>query len=448
MRHSDSKSFTDSILGRIGSWLPRGWIWRVSSLGPLQTLLSVMHMTAFGRKGYRAALREVFDRMHEAFGWSGDAPTPSALTQARGKLSEKMCRDLFRRLSDEATAVSSHARLRYRDFARVVAVDGTKVPLASTPALKRDFGCPQGEHLAPQALLSVLWNIGGNVPVDWRLGRCDGSEQADLESMLGSLGDGDLLLADRLYPSRALMAELHRRKIHFVFRIKVEGPRSMREIREFQQSNATDLTTEMIDHPGIPMRLVRGYREGSEHMVFVTSLPADDHSAQAVADLYQRRWAIETAYREGKTWHGLGDLPGRSKQHIRQEVCALMIHWLMQGELEGQARAAYAEEIRKQPTTPTAWTPAEGITEIPVRFNRALAATSIALLMAAAVTSQDAAIESWRVSIRYLWKNRSRIKPGRSYRRTSQRPHILRKRDEMSRAQVKGGRKKARPCDC
>ena len=79
---------TNSVLNTIGSWLPRGWAWRRLALGQLQTLLTVANLVAFGGKGYRSALRDVFDAMHRAFGWDGGAPTPSALTRARGKLSE------------------------------------------------------------------------------------------------------------------------------------------------------------------------------------------------------------------------------------------------------------------------------------------------------------------------------------------------------------------------
>ena len=434
--------FTDSILSRIGTWLPRGWVWRRSALGPLQTLLTVIDMVSMGGKGYRAALRDVFKDMHRAFGWGDGAPTPSALTQARGKLSEKMCRDLFRRMSKEADRVTSRGRLSYADFQRIVAVDGTRTALASTASLKRDFGCPFGDHLAPQALLTVLWDLGGNVPVDWRVGRHDGSEQADLNDMLGSLGVGDLLLADRLYPSRELMAELHRRGIHFVMRVKTTGTTLAREIAAFAASGLDDQTVPLPEHPSIQIRMVRGHRDGSEHIVVVTSLVDAAHDARAIADLYQRRWGIETAYREAKGWHGLGELPGRSKQMVRQEVCALMLFWLMQGELEGQARRVYADEIRKQPEVDPKWTPAEGIAEIPVLFNRKLLAISVALLMAAAVADMDEAVLSWRVSIRYLWQNRARRRPGRQARRTSERPHNIRMRDEISSAAAKGGRKK------
>lgn len=159
----DRAIFITRILNQFGEWLPRGWVWLRSALGPLQTLLTVMHMVASGNKDYRAAPRDFFDDMHHAFGWGDGALTPSALTQARGKLSEKMCRDLFRRVAGEAGQVRSRSRLRYRDFKRIIAAYGTHTSLTSTAGMKRDFGCPFGEHLAAQALLRVLWDIGGNI---------------------------------------------------------------------------------------------------------------------------------------------------------------------------------------------------------------------------------------------------------------------------------------------
>lgn len=436
----NATTVVDSIFTKFSEALPLGWTWRCSPLGPRQTLMTVMHMVTTGAKRYRKALRDVFDDLHRYFGWTGPVPTPSALTQARGKLTEKQCRDLFRLLAKEARHVKSHAQLRYADFQRVVAVDGSDLPLRSTAQLKAAFGCPAGDHLAPQALMTVLWDVGGNVPVDWRIGRYDDSETGQLTNMLGSLGPGDLLLADRLYASMDMLAELHRRGIAYVMRVKT-GSTSLREFAAFAASDAQDAVVTLRN--GLTVRLVRSYREEAEHMVFVSSLRQEDgHNAQAIADLYQRRWAIETAYREGKDWLGLDELPGNNKQQIRHEAAALMIFWLMQGELEGQAREVYAKEIRQQPEVDEDWTPAEGIAEIPVRFNRSLSATSTGLLLAAAVGSMEDAIRSWKTSIDYLWRNRSRKRPGRTYRRTSQRRHVIRKRDEESVALARGGRKK------
>ena len=88
----------------------------------------------------------------------------------------------------------------------------------------------------------------------------------------------------------------------------------------------------------------------------------------------------------------------------------------MEGELEGQARKEYADEIAQQPDVDPAWTPTEGIAEIPVRFNRALAAQAIPLIKEVVCTDMTSAIERWQRCIHYLWRNRSRRRPGRSYR--------------------------------
>jgi hypothetical protein len=444
MSNFDASAVVESIFTRFSDELSLGWVWEQSPLGPRQTLLTVMHMVTTGQKRYRSALRQVFQEIHRSFGWEGRVPTPSALTQARGKLTEKRCRDLFRLLLKEARHVKSHAQLRYARFDRLVAVDGTKVTLRSNAKLKRAFGCPAGDHLAPQALLSVLWDLGGNVPVDWRIGRYDDSETGHLRNMLGALTSSDLLLADRLYPSRDLISELNQLGINYVMRVKTGG-NCLKEVDAFLKSGADDVTVELEGFPGVFIRLVRAHRPGSEHIVLITSLSQVEHSPKAIADLYQRRWGIETAYREGKSWLGLDELPGRDKQQIRHEVAALMIFWLMQGELEGQAREVYADEIRAQEGVDPDWSPAEGIAEVPVRFNRPLAATSTAIVLAAAVTSETEAIFQWQVSIRYLWQNRSRRRPGRSFRRTSQRPHRIRKRDDQSIALAKGGRAKDQP---
>lgn len=437
MSNINVNTFTASILGKCGKFLPLGWVWGESPLGPQRTLATIMTMVVSGQ-GYRSALSTVFENADVGWYKSNSIPSSAALTQARAKLSEKMLRDLFRRLCAEATHVKSRAQFRYRDFRRCVAVDGTSLALKSTPKLKKAFGCPSGPHLAPQAELTVLWDLGGNIPVDWRMGACDETETGHLDDMLRNLEGGDLLIGDRLFPSRDLMARCIKRGIHFVFRAKIDGKRSMKELIEFRENDLDDQVVELMGHPGVKVRLTRAYLPDSTHIVCITSLMAEDgHTREAIADLYQRRWGIETAYREAKTWTQLANLPGYSKEHVRQEIAALMIYWLMQGELIGQTREAYAEEISAQPGVEPNWTPAEGICESPVRFNRALAATMISSIMSMAMVDMEKAVQIWKSNIEYLWRNRSRRKPGRHYRRTSERPHKPKKRDEISVAKSK-----------
>ena len=57
MGNFDRAIFTTSILNTIGSLLPRGWAWRRSALGPLQTLLTVMNMVAFTERPFGCPIK-------------------------------------------------------------------------------------------------------------------------------------------------------------------------------------------------------------------------------------------------------------------------------------------------------------------------------------------------------------------------------------------------------
>jgi hypothetical protein len=444
MSKSYATTCNNNVLHHISAFLTRGWKWRKSPLGPLQTVLTLIQMSAFGIRGNAAAMQKLFDEVGgEYLGWL-KPPSDSAFSRARRKCTRETIGNLLDSLRPECTHIRSHPQMRVAGFERVIAVDGTKLALSSQGTNKADFGCPNGEHLAPQALLTVLWDVGGNVPVDWRVGRFDESENAHLDSLLGSLDEGDIMLADRLYPSSALMERMVLAGRDFVFRVKTKSG-ALRTIKDFAASDERERVIEIRGNSTVSVRLVRGHRQGTEDIVFATSvLDADTLSAEAVADLYQRRWAVETAYREGKDWLSLRHLPGRNREQVEQEIAAVMLYWLMQGELEGQVRKKYAKEIAAQKPAVAAGQPATAseISELPVRFNRNLAAVVIGDVLRHAMADSGRAVEIWRVGMDNIWRHRSRRRPGRSNRRTSQRPHDLKKRDDIARANAKGGRAK------
>ena len=445
MSKSIVSTCNDNILHQIGAYLRRGWTWRRSPLGPLQTLMTLMQMTLFSARGSAAAMQQLFDAVGgECLGWSA-VPSDSAFSRARRKSDPRELQDLHHHLRQECPHIDSHPHLRVNGFTRVISVDGTKLELSAQGRNKTDFGCPSGDHLAPQALLTLLWDVGGNVPVDWRIGRFDDTENAQLESLLDALEEGDILLADRLYPSCALMERMVKTQRDFVFRVKT-GCTALRVIADFAASDANDAVITLPGNNAVRVRFVRGYRKGSEDVVFATSvIDQNILSSEAVADLYQRRWAVEIAYREGKDWLALGRLPGRNRHQVEQEVAAVMIYWLLQGELEGQVRKKYAKEIAQQKPTEKEGHPptAREIVEMPVRFNRKIAAIVVGDVVRKGLANRDEAVRIWRAGVNNIWRHRSRRKPGRSYRRTSQRPHDLKKRDAIARAQARGGREKA-----
>ncbi len=61
------------------------------------------------------------------------------------------------------------------------------------------------------------------------------------------------------------------------------------------------------------------------YMLFVTNLPADSYTPQAIADLYDLRWEVETFYKTGKSGLGLNDLPSRKPHVVRTLIKAALI---------------------------------------------------------------------------------------------------------------------------
>ena len=170
MSNFHATASSDNVLHHFGELLPRGWCWRRSPLGPQQVLLTLMQMTAFGTHGYRTAMENLFEQVGKPLEWDA-VPSTAAFTQARPKLTPAMLRDLFAELSATTSHVGSHPQLRCRGVKRLIAVDGCKLSLVSRGTNKQVFGCPSGDHLAPQALLTLLWDLGSNAPIDWRVGR-------------------------------------------------------------------------------------------------------------------------------------------------------------------------------------------------------------------------------------------------------------------------------------
>lgn len=125
-------------------------------------------------------MQQLFDAVGgECLGWDA-VPSDSAFSRARRKSDPRELQDLHHHLRQECPHIDSHPQLRVSGVTRVISVDGTKLELSAQGSNKADFGCPSGDHLAPQALLTLRWDVGGNVPVDWRIGRFDDTENAQI----------------------------------------------------------------------------------------------------------------------------------------------------------------------------------------------------------------------------------------------------------------------------
>jgi len=311
-------------------------------------------------------------------------------------------------------------KVRYEEY-RLLAVDMTTLGLppykAVTEAFKNPKDSKKRSAKAPQATLTVLWDIGTNSPVDWRLEACYSSERFAAYDMIEQLGKHDLILADRGYPSRRMFLDIDKRGAKYLIRMPLGKAGGFREVREFSLDNML-WDTEILLHdnrlrkgdPTIRVRLIKHRLPTGEIAVFATNLlSVTDHPAAALCALYCHRWDLETAFREMKVWHGLENFNARFADGIHQEVSALMIFMVLTAELEHQARMYHDVAMKEIPA---------GVVQEPnIRFNRKLIAECVGyLLIAAAVGSKSVEAEYIRC-MKTLWRFRQKKKPGRKFER-------------------------------
>ena len=407
-----------------------GWHWqrRRGSLGPAQVLVSLMIMSVLDGKGYARTLLELKTFLGRMLGW-GSPPTAQALSQARRKLSPEVCRQVVTQVRSLCTASRTHAAFGYGGF-RVLAIDGTKLALPAYKKLLDHFGSPKQSPKGPQASFTLLWDVGANQPVDWRVDPYRTCERVHALEFTAQLGPGDLLLGDRNFASRRIVFALHARGADWLMRVRSSGAGTLAEVSAFVASGASETQEILVerDHQGrprpgsprVPVRLLRMALDNGEVAVFMTSLidPAR-HPAQTLIDLYAARWKIEIAFRELKIWHGLERFHARYVDGIAQEIAAVMLFQLLSSEVEALAR------IRLQAAPPIEQTPADKLPHLiqpKLRFNRRTIADYAVMLLYAAATGEEQVRKEFEEALRSIWRGRQVVKPRRSFPRERKSP--------------------------
>jgi hypothetical protein len=392
-------------------------------------VLSLITMSVLGCRGYEHTLDEMKQRLGRELGWlrQRDVPSPSALSQARLKLNAAMCASIVSQVYAMCSTARTYASLGYGGY-RLLALDGTKLALPAYKALQDHFGCPShgdGRELAgPQASLTVLWDVGANQPVNWRLGPYKVSERVHADELIGGVGPGDLVLGDRGFPSRRLLTRAWRQQAQVLVRMRTTGCCVMHEVAAFLSVGATDLVTTMHawdenaedadPQVSIPIRLIRvALPDGSSAVYLTTLTDVGRHPAAVILEVYAQRWRIETAFREMKIWHGLERFHSRRVDGIAQEVAAIMIFQLLASELEAKARVVHQ---RPHATAPAAGTEALVVQRDSVRFNRRIVADCVCDLMFTAARGRDVA-EAFAYAMFRIWRYRQTVKPGRAFPR-------------------------------
>ncbi len=304
--------------------------------GPLspELLLTLLlyQAQAGGSLGYRQMLDGFWARAaDDGVELPCEAPVSAqAFSAARRKIPAEFVRETLVAAAAEFDADFGE-RLRWHGR-RLLAIDGAKRHCRRSTELEREFGSDAGGYY-PQMLVCALYDVVAEVPIDAVVGRGASCERSHLMTLCRSVRPGDVVVADRGFPSFDVFAWVLSCDADFVVRLPKSN--GFKAVDDFIATGAREAVVRLPRPAGartptevaeIPVRLVRVERRDGEFWILATSLPTDEFPAAVIADAYTRRWRIETAYGllvadyfEQAMFHS------KSADGVRQEVFAQML---------------------------------------------------------------------------------------------------------------------------
>lgn len=284
---------------------------------------------------------DVYSQLTDGLSWgsqwqeSYSAPSKSAIFQARARLGSAPVAALFERVAAPLSRPDMPgAWLAGR---RLVAIDGTCLDVADTPANDEHFGragVSKGERAAfPMARVVALAECGTHAIFAASVGTYQQSEATLTGPLLNQLEPDMLLIADRGFFSYTLWRNAVESGAALLWRARTDKsaptPRHVEDLpdgswlADLQQRHsaaarrAAPLRVRVIDYT-----IDDGRENVGAYRLFTTILDPEDVDAVDLAAAYTQRWEIELAFDELKT-HQRGPrtvLRSKSPDLVRQEI--------------------------------------------------------------------------------------------------------------------------------
>ena len=136
-------------------------------------------------------------------------------------------------------------------------------------------------------------------------------ERSLLGEVLETVTPGDLWIGDRNFCTHGFLTGIIHCESHFILRehkklawepVRGSGPT---QVGKTENGMVTQQKVEVVDEYGdvhvlrrVELRLNKPTRDGDRTIALLTNLAARAASARKVAELYRKRWRIETAFQE------------------------------------------------------------------------------------------------------------------------------------------------------
>lgn len=328
---------------------------RARKFTPQKLFFSVLHLAAAtNSEGYQSALHQTWYKCGLKL---TDTPTKSSLSEFRSHVSYKFFEDIFK----ETLKQKSSPRPTHRGF-HIYAIDGDSLDLpASQDVFKQGYrGYPfKGDretHYPKMYTAHCFDIISGRFH---RFGHSPTQDEVHLaRSMAATLEKNSITIYDRLHCGYRTFSAHEKAGNYFIARARTRGRSTKREVLAFCKSSKRNdrvvwrpITKKRI-LPDFTLRLVKvkNPRTG-EDLAFVTNLTPAQFSNREIAQLYQRRWDIEGAFRDITVTLKLQQWHAKSLNGVLQEIFSLL--WLANtvkracGKIAGTTKKWLAKEYEK-----------------------------------------------------------------------------------------------------
>lgn len=303
---------------------------------PLPTLFVVLlSLTASGKhQGVDGKVGALFQQARRSGLWpDAHAVHRSAVTKARAQLSWRAFEQVHQEAVKLAYEVWPTREADTWQGLSVVAIDGSKSQLPAAAAVRAAFDPTSGlEHPGkghyPQCLVSTGYDVFRRLPIARTVQpMAEANEREEVKALLPQIPSGGVLLFARGYPSYDLLDHLQRQYPGF-WVLRCPAASTFPVVESFVPSGQAEATLTLSAPKTAPIQLraIRLVRPAGDCSVLLTNLPdAGRYPAQAVIDLYWRRWAVEVHYRDEKTSLDIETFHSQTENGIRQELFAILI---------------------------------------------------------------------------------------------------------------------------
>ena len=224
----------------------------------------------------------------------------------------------------------------------VLAADGSGINIHTTRETLEEFGTSSRKGTKPQASIGLgcLYDVMNRMILESDCCKCKFDEmrlaEEQIDRVRETIGASQpfLVVMDRGYPSTAAFIRMMEKGILFLVRLKssdykkeqsaLSGPDGWVDIlldkSRINHYKGTDIGQRMEELGSVTLRMVKVSLQEEREEILITNLPSETFDRFQIAELYQMRWGIETAYETLKDRLQIENFTGTKPVLLLQDI--------------------------------------------------------------------------------------------------------------------------------